>query len=169
MPYHHRIIEEQREASDSLLSLRSIRFIKGQTTYGDISSPVNGGLGGANDLLNGGGGSFGSTSQSRRGNSPLSSGSRNNRRSRTIPSWWSSSSGFSRKTPTTLLAAGSLESWPVSAVMEADDMHILVKKGDDDDEEEGSTFSSKSVRATFERWQRDLSLSVVGMEGYPMR
>ena len=87
--------------------------------------------------------------------------------------WWSR---FSQQTPTTLLAVGSLESWPV---MEADDIQVLVKKGDDLEDDPkmvnsgydngmNSGSSSKSVKATLERWENDIALEVIGQDGYPM-
>jgi hypothetical protein len=132
--------------------LRSFKFIKGETSYGD--------------LVEGAGSSVGFGGTASLGTNSFSRGtSRNSRRSNNFRNqWWSSSSGFSRSTPTTLLAAGSLESWPV---MEADDIKILVRKGEDlEDDLAGA--SSSSVKATLERWERDISLEVVGQDGYPM-
>jgi len=160
--------EQEEEEDNSSSLLRSIKFVKSQTTYEDSSSSafepslnsgmLNGGFNGGSGI--GGGGV--SSSRSRRASS--------NRRRNRFPSWWS---GFSRSTPTTSLAAGSLESWPVMEET-TEDIQILVKKGEDDNEDneeytEGSS-SSSSVRATLERWERDLSLPVVGNDndGYSM-
>ena len=177
----------------SISELGSFKFIKGETTYGDIvDGSVNSGMLGGGFGLGGTGGTGGGSSSSSsslsgfggnsRGNNGRTSNngrmgttnslaSRRNNRNR-FPSWWSEKSGFSRSTPTTQLAAGSVESWPV---MEADDIQILVRKGDDDDQEDQDyqdSSSSSSVRATLERWERDLSLQVVGRVdeygGYPM-
>lgn len=177
---------QQQQRQDTLL--RSIQFMKGETKYGDIvDGSVNSGmlnsLGGGSSSIGG----FGGTRKSV-GTNSLSRA----RRARRGPSWWSSRSSFSRSTATSLLASGSLESWPV---MEADDIQILVKKGedlDDDDDDDDDynkwqedvydeygnlispppTIKKKktSVKATLERWERDIALPVVGYDnnGYPM-
>ena len=154
--------------ADSLIPLQSIKFVKSQTTYGDTDGAMmSGGSSGILDAsggLSGGSIGFGGTS-SRMGS--RRSGARRNR----FPAWWSSSSAFSRSTPTSMLAAGSLESWPV---VTTDEVQILVKKGDDIDtdedlysEEYPSSSSSNNVRARLERWQQDLSLPIVS-NGYEM-
>ncbi len=133
--------------------LQSFKFIKGETSYGDISegSSYSGMLGRGSV---GFGGSLGG------GNSL------NRRRRNTNSMWWSR---FSQNTPTTLLAVGSLESWPV---MEADDIQVLVKKGDDLENElksaEYGAPKNKHVKATLERWESDIALEVIGRDGYPM-
>ncbi len=144
--------EEQNAHKPVWTPLHSFKFIKGETSYGDISEGSSG-IGRMGQV--GFGGSVGG------GNSL-------NRRRRREPMWWSQ---FSRNTPTTLLAAGFTESWPV---MEADDIQVLVKKGDDIEEDRkaqmgyGSS-NNKHVKATLERWESDIALEVVGRDGYPMR
>eukprot|EP00535_Pseudo-nitzschia_heimii_P002464 CAMPEP_0197174298 /NCGR_PEP_ID=MMETSP1423-20130617/878_1 /TAXON_ID=476441 /ORGANISM="Pseudo-nitzschia heimii, Strain UNC1101" /LENGTH=1073 /DNA_ID=CAMNT_0042623209 /DNA_START=270 /DNA_END=3491 /DNA_ORIENTATION=+ len=132
--------------------LRSFQFIKGEISYGDISEGSSGLLGGPSLI----------------GGNTLSRGQAIRRRGMASSrgSWWTSLSGFSRTTPTTLLAAGSLESWPVQ---EADDIQILVGADVESSSTRNSSSSSSSVRATLERWERDISLEVVGFEndGYP--
>lgn len=134
--------------------LHSFKFIKGETSYGDVleGNVASGMLGGTPSI-----GGFGGSSMS--GGNSLNRMRRNRRENM----WWSR---FSQNTPTTLLAVGSLESWPV---MEADDIQVLVKKGDDpEDKDHVSNPSNKSVKATLERWERDIGLEVIGRDGYPM-
>jgi len=177
--------QQQQQEEDSIFPLRSFKYIKGESSYGDlvdgtVTSGMIGGMlagSGSTTSISGFGGLTTKSSSRSMGTNSLASAKR-----RSFPAWWSSKSGFSRTTPTTLLAAGSIESWPV---LEADDIQILVRKGEaiddedlDDDEEEEEEYDdsgypivrkpSSSVKATLERWERDIALEVVGLDGYPM-
>ena len=133
--------------------LHSFKFIKGESSYGDV---VEGNI--ASGML-GGTPTVGFGSSAMRGGNSLN----RIRRTRRENMWWSK---FSQNTPTTLLAVGSLESWPV---MEADDIQVLVKKGDDpEDKNSVNRSNKKSVKATLERWESDIGLQVIGRDGYPM-
>ena len=148
---------QQQSQRQNQQPLRSFKFIKGETSYGELTEGAGSSVG------------FGGTSSLGTNSFSRGTGRANNRRNNRRNQWWSASSGFSRGTPTTLLAAGSLESWPV---MEADDIQVLVRKGEDLEDDLGmassSSSSSSSVKATLERWERDISLEVVGQDGYSM-